>query len=370
MLSIAQREQQRRAAKGVRLAGVGNPLPSDETGDWALAELRRGLPDLRQQVQQVLPSLEAAAVQADPAIRKQIQDLLKIWRATLTRLEELAQQTSAQVIKAGSDLARAAALFAALSADAVAFLSAIAARIPPSLTYARSELSSILNLLPAGAGAPIYEQQATREALWAALPGTTMAHFACHGQFGLDDTLDSALLLAQESRLTLRDLVTGDTSALGNLRLVVLSACQTAITDFGRLPDESIGLPGGFLQTGVPAVIGTLWSINDLISTALLIYRFYELHLRGDAAAGLTPQPPMRALRLAQQWLRDLTYKEMFAYFQWHRQLKGARMSNDLIEEGRALAEDYMLDHPNDRPYANPIFWAAFTFNGTIGGAA
>jgi hypothetical protein len=89
-------------------------LPSDETGDWALAELRRGLPNLRQQVQQVLPALEAAAVRADPAIRKQIQDLLKIWRATLTRLEELAQQTSAQVIKAGSDLARAAALFAAL----------------------------------------------------------------------------------------------------------------------------------------------------------------------------------------------------------------------------------------------------------------
>jgi len=367
VLSIAQREQQRRAAKGVRLAGVGNPLPSDATGDWALAELRRGLPNLRQQVQQVLPSLEAAAVRADPAMQKQNQDLLEIRRSTLKRLEELAQQTPEKVIKAGGDLARAAALFAALPADAVAFLSAIAARIPLCLTYARSELSSILNLLPAGAGAPIYEQQATREALWAALPGTTMAHFACHGQFGLDDTLDSALLLAQESRLTLRDLVTGDTSALGNLRLVVLSACQTAITDFGRLPDESIGLPGGFLQAGVPAVIGTLWSINDL-STALLIHRFYELHLRGDAAAGLTPQPPVRALRLAQQWLRDLTYKEMFAYFQRHRQLKaapqrnlesvpvpGVRMPTDLIEEGRALAEDYMLDHPNNRPYANPI---------------
>jgi CHAT domain-containing protein len=382
VLSIAQREQQRRAAKGVRLAGVGNPLPSDVTGDWALAELRRGLPNLRQQVQQVLPALEAAAVRADPAMQKQIQDLLEIWRSTLKRLEELTQQTPAQVIRAGSDLARAAALFAALPADAGAFLTAIAARIPPSLTHARNELISILDLLPKDAGAPLYEQQATREALWAVLSEATMAHFACHGQFGLDDTLDSALLLAQESRLTLRDLVAGDTTALSNLRLVALSACQTAITDFRRLPDESIGLPGGFLQAGVPAVVGTLWSVNDL-STALLMHRFYELHLHGDAAAGLAPQPPVRALRLAQQWLRDLTYKEMFAYFQRHRQLKaapqrnlesvpvsGARMPTDLIEEGRALAEDYMLDHPNNRPYANPIFWAAFTFNGTIGGAA
>jgi CHAT domain-containing protein len=163
---------------------------------------------------------------------------------------------------------------------------------------------------------------------------------------------------------------------------VALSACQTAITDFGRLPDESIGLPGGFLQAGVPAVVGTLWSVNDL-STALLMHRFYELHLHGDDAAGLAPQPPVRALRLAQQWLRDLTYKEMFDYFQRHRQLKavrqhnsasvqvsGVRMPSALIEVGRALAEEYMLDHPNNRPYANPICWAAFTFNGAMEGAA
>ncbi|MEF3274250.1 MAG: CHAT domain-containing protein [Chloroflexus sp.] len=60
--------------------------------------------------------------------------------------------------------------------------------------------------------------------------------------------------------------------------MVVLSACQTAITDFQRLPDESIGLPGGFLQASVPAVVSTLWSIPDN-GTALLMYRF---HLHGD----------------------------------------------------------------------------------------
>jgi CHAT domain-containing protein len=278
VLSIAQREQQRRAAKGVRLAGVGNP-----TGD---------------------------------------------------------------------------------------------------LRYAGAELHSICDLLPPAATTTFYEQAATRSAIWSALGESTIGHFSCHGSFA-DDPLDSALHLAAGDRITLRDLVAGDTTAMSNLRLVALSACQTAITDFRRLPDESIGLPGGFLQAGVPAVVGTLWSVNDDLSTALLMHRFYELYLHGDDAAGLAPQPPVRALRLAQQWLRDLTYKEMFDYFQRHRQLKaapqrnlesvpvsGARMPTDLIEEGRALAEDYMLDHPNNRPYANPIFWAAFTFNGTIGGAA
>ncbi|WP_044232201.1 CHAT domain-containing protein [Chloroflexus sp. Y-396-1] len=277
VLAIAQREQQRRAAKGVRLAGVGNP-----TGD---------------------------------------------------------------------------------------------------LRYAGAELHSICDLLPPAATTTFYEQAATRNAIWSALGESTIGHFSCHGSFA-DDPLDSALHLAAGDRITLRDLVAGDTTALSNLRLVALSACQTAITDFRRLPDESIGLPGGFLQAGVPAVVGTLWSVNDL-STALLMHRFYELHLHGDDAAGLAPQPPVRALRLAQQWLRDLTYKEMFDYFQRHRQLKavrqhnsasaqvsGVRMPSALIEVGRALAEEYMLDHPNKRPYTNPIFWAAFTFNGAMGGAA
>jgi CHAT domain-containing protein len=240
-------------------------------------------------------------------------------------------------------------------------------------------LHSICDLLPPAATTTFYEQAATRSAIWSALGESTIGHFSCHGSFA-DDPLDSALHLAAGDRITLRDLVAGDTTALSNLRLVALSACQTAITDFQRLPDESIGLPGGFLQAGVPAVVGTLWSVNDL-STALLMHRFYELYLHGDDAAGLVPQPPVRALRLAQQWLRDLTYAKMFAYFEQHRQLKaaqqhspvpvsGERMPLTLIEEWRTLAEDNMLDHANDRPYANPVFWAPFTFNGAIGGTA
>lgn len=102
----------------------------------------------------------------------------------------------------------------------------------------------------------------------------------------------------------------------------------------------------------MPAVVGSLWSVNDL-STALLMHRFYELYLKGDPDAGLEPQPPARALRLAQAWLRDLTYDAMFAYFERHRQLRAtqrlhtesaatsaARMPFDLIAEGRAMAEE------------------------------
>lgn len=223
------------------------------------------------------------------------------------------------------------------------------------LRFAGPELQSVAMLFPTDATTAFYRADATREAILRALPGSSIGHFSCHGNFAADP-LDSALLLAQQTQLTLREFVTGDASAFATLRLAVLSACQTAITDFQRLPDESIGLPGGFLQAGVPAVVGTLWSVNDL-STAMLMFRFYELHMQGDAAAGLAPQSPARALRLAQRWLRDLTNQALYAYYEQHRQMEDAmRLAIRELVKGRPL---------DVRPYADPIYWAAFTFNGT-----
>ena len=77
--------------------------------------------------------------------------------------------------------------------------------------------------------------------------------------------------------MTLRDLLDSDLD-LSASRLAVLSACQTGIIDFRRIPDEAIGFPAGLLQAGVPGVVSTLWLVDD-ISTALLLARFYRHHL-------------------------------------------------------------------------------------------
>ena len=105
-----------------------------------------------------------------------------------------------------------------------------------------------------------------------------------------------------DGRLRLEEILANDW--FGNSRLVVLSACQTAVIDARRLPDEAIGLPAGLLQAGVPAVIGTLWSVDDL-STTLLMSRFYAYHRQGDPATGEGPLSPAAALRRAQAWLRS-----------------------------------------------------------------
>ena len=94
-----------------------------------------------------------------------------------------------------------------------------------------------------------------------------------------------------------------ETDGLGRPRLVVLSACETGLYDIDRNPDEFIGLPGTFTALGAAGVLGTLWPVNDT-ATALLIAKFYDLHMGGRLA-------PPTALRQAQLWLRQATNADL-----------------------------------------------------------
>lgn len=232
------------------------------------------------------------------------------------------------------------------------------------LAFARTEVEEITSLFD-GRATALYETQATRRAVEAGLGTATYLHFACHGQFDPAQPLDSSLILSGSDRLTLRDVLAHPPFQAA--RLVVLSACQTAITDFRQLPDETIGLPAGFLQAGVPGVVGTLWSVKDL-STALLMIKFYEYHRQGDQAAGTGPMPPAIALRQAQRWLRTVTAAELLDYFNQHKTLHDAeqererlRMPVDMAVEG---VNEFGLLPPEERPFAEPYFWAPFIFVG------
>jgi CHAT domain-containing protein len=57
---------------------------------------------------------------------------------------------------------------------------------------------------------------------------------------------------------------------------------------------------------GAAGVIGTLWPVNDA-ATALLIAKFYELHIGQK-------QAPSTALNRAQEWLRTATNADLIAY--------------------------------------------------------
>lgn len=180
-----------------------------------------------------------------------------------------------------------------------------------------------------------------------------LLHFSGHGFYDWDEVMQSGLVLA-DGELTLSRFISQ--ANLGTVRLVTLSACETGITDISQSPDEFLGLPAGLMQAGAPAVVSTLWAVNDL-STMLLMERFYQHYLQDKL-------PLPEALRRAQLWLRDVTAGELLTYFEAEqdRVLSGkAKMCAEIINDQFVR---FATLPTNNKPFSHPYYWAAFTFSG------
>jgi CHAT domain-containing protein len=192
---------------------------------------------------------------------------------------------------------------------------------------------------------PMLNAAATTSAAKSGSAGAAYLHLSCHGSFNWENPMDSALYLAQDEPLRLSEIITE--LDLSSSLLVTLSACETGISDVRKSPDEYLGLPAGFLQAGAPAIVSSLWTVDDR-STALLMERFYRNHIEH----GMTGPA---ALREAQLWLRDATRKELGDYYKGFLRMTAQEAFDAFMDISGA---------PDDRPYADPFYWAAFTFNG------
>lgn len=217
-----------------------------------------------------------------------------------------------------------------------------------SLPFAEEEVKAVLSDFDETKTRRIHRRDATLQAVKHAMPQAEVLHFATHAQAGWEKAEQARLRLADGS-LSLPELFTLD---LHQARLAVLSACETGVPGL-ELIDEMIGLPAGMMQAGVPGIVGSLWSVND-ISTAMLMARFYSLWRE----EGL---PPQEALRQAQFWLRDSTTTEKKELFKRMQARKGSPAS---VESARAFSRKVAWDEPQARIFRSPYFWAAFTYTG------
>ncbi|PKY00546.1 hypothetical protein P168DRAFT_322158 [Aspergillus campestris IBT 28561] len=112
--------------------------------------------------------------------------------------------------------------------------------------------------------------QPTSKSIKAALPASTIAHFACHAVADSKDPSQSAILLEDSQTRpppfctrTILNLV------LKTCNLVYLSACESGANKDMLLLDEGIHIAGGFHIAGVPHVLSTLWKVQDSVSAEL-----------------------------------------------------------------------------------------------------
>jgi len=196
------------------------------------------------------------------------------------------------------------------------------------------------------------EGAATRKKVEEGLGTARHLLLACHGKFEPYQPLASHLVLNGGEQPTLADLL--GRRRLSGTRLVVLAACETAVTDFAGLPEEALGLPAGFLQAGAVGVVGSLWPVPEG-ATALLIWRLYTALLRGGF-------PPAQALATAQRWLRDVTCEALAVPSdEFGRSAEDSRAAAAMAGwlRGYVLAPD-----PDRRPSRPPYYWAGFSLTG------
>jgi CHAT domain-containing protein/tetratricopeptide (TPR) repeat protein len=181
-------------------------------------------------------------------------------------------------------------------------------------------------------------------------------HFACHAGFNPNNPLNSFLALAGEEKdyLFFSEIIS---LSLQGCSLVTLSACESGIVFVESVSDEYIGLPSGFLFAGSPSVVSSLWTVNDL-STSFLMMKFYEILLDKTQQISV----PV-ALKMAQNWLKNLTSQQFI--------LETDSIIDKLYSNKPRLAKSYkesarqfLVQNPEEYPFKNPSYWAAFIASG------
>jgi CHAT domain-containing protein/Tfp pilus assembly protein PilF len=167
----------------------------------------------------------------------------------------------------------------------------------PRLPFTRREAKAILSLVPAGDGKEALDFDASRAtATSPELSQYRFVHFATHGLINTVHPELSGLVLSLVDRQARDQDGFLPSFEIFNLKLpadlVVLSACRTALGTEIR-GEGLVGLTRAFLYAGSARVVASLWTVDDLATSELMV-RFYGGMLGKDRL------PPAAALRAAQ----------------------------------------------------------------------
>ncbi|MCB0081128.1 MAG: CHAT domain-containing protein, partial [Caldilineaceae bacterium] len=159
---------------------------------------------------------------------------------------------------------------------------------------------------------------------------------------------------------------------MDNLRLhcnlVTLSACESGLSRVQR-GDELYGLIRAFMYAGAPAIIATLWRVDER-STLIFAQKFYELVQQA--------LPYATALKAAQLYLRNLTRREALEILAAHivdgefadallladKYLKGLASEVEPTATESKIAAAAATTADNEKIFADPQYWAPFVLIG------
>ncbi len=222
------------------------------------------------------------------------------------------------------------------------------------LVYSRLESAIIRALL--GTNTYLTDTAATHVATISALQiPHRVFHFSGHGHYDEHRSEDSAIGLTDQP-LTAKTVASLDLAAYD---LISLAACETGIVGKDTITTEYVSLASAFLKARARAVLSTLWQVDELSSTWLMV-RFYQVYLTGES--------PIVALAIAQAWLKTVTRSQLLLWVEPLQHLPNLSYDGKVrLSQAHAdLQREWSTMDKDEPPYAHPFFWSAFTVIGGI----
>ena len=188
------------------------------------------------------------------------------------------------------------------------------------LPFSRYEADSIFALTPKGTGLKATDFSASRDlALSPQLSQYRILHFATHGLLNSERPELSGLVFSlidqegkpQDGFLRLHEVY----NLQLNADLIVLSACETGLGK--EIKGEGlIGLTRGFMYSGAPRVVASLWNVDDL-ATAELMKLFYQGMLKDGLPAGAALRAAQLELSGQKRWASPYFWAGFVLHGDW-----------------------------------------------------
>src|SRR6266498_1628193 len=188
------------------------------------------------------------------------------------------------------------------------------------LAFSRQEADSIIALTPKETGLKATDFNASRElAMSRQLSEYRILHFATHGLLNGEHPELSGLVFSlidqegkpQDGFLRLHEIYNLQLSA----DLIVLSACETGLGK--EIKGEGlIGLTRGFMYSGAPRVVASLWNVDDL-ATAELMKLFDQRMLKDGLPAGAALRAAQLELSRQKRWVSPYFWAGFVLHGEW-----------------------------------------------------
>jgi len=188
------------------------------------------------------------------------------------------------------------------------------------LPFSRREADGIIALTPKGTGLKATDFNASRDlAMSRQLSQYRILHFATHGLLNSERPELSGLVFSlidregkpQDGFLRLYEIY----NLQLNADMVVLSACETGLGK--EIKGEGlIGLTRGFMYSGAPRVVASLWKVDDL-ATAELMKLFYQRMLKDGMPAGAALRAAQLELSRQKRWASPYFWAGFVLHGEW-----------------------------------------------------